>query len=105
MGGKDGEPILISLKEGYQSSTKKELKVSKRANILDKRTAGKPASAPGGGGGGGGAAETVHDDFDDLSLAQTVSTVRKILQFTFLNGIHVQLSILNGHFSFTAKTY
>ncbi|CAL8129858.1 unnamed protein product [Orchesella dallaii] len=77
IGGKDADPLLISLKEGYQSSTKKELKVSKKANILDKRSAGKP-SPVGGGGGGSGGSEPTHDDFDDLSLAQTVSTLKMI---------------------------
>jgi len=30
--GKDAEPILISMRDGYQETTKKELKVKKRAN-------------------------------------------------------------------------
>lgn len=35
--GKDAEPVLMSLKDGFVSSTKKgELKVSKKPNILDK---------------------------------------------------------------------
>jgi len=41
--GKDAAPLLISMKDGYQGSTKKnELKVKKTANVLDKRTS-KPA--------------------------------------------------------------
>lgn len=83
MGGKDADPLLISLKEGYQSSTKKELKVSKKANILDKRQAGKPASVGGGGGGSGGSTEAVHDDFDDMSLTQTLSTVSSDLKISY----------------------
>lgn len=40
--GRDAEPILISLRDGYVPTTKKtELKVSKKANILDKSTTGK----------------------------------------------------------------
>jgi coronin-1B/1C/6 len=38
MEGKDPDPILISLKDGFQESTKKVLNVKKKANILDKRT-------------------------------------------------------------------
>lgn len=35
--GKDAEPILISLREGYVPSTQKsDLKVSRRSNVLDK---------------------------------------------------------------------
>jgi len=38
-GGKDSVPNLISMKEGYQASTKKkELKISKKANVLEKPT-------------------------------------------------------------------
>ena len=36
--GKDVPPLLISMKDGYQASTKKnELKVKKTTNVLDKR--------------------------------------------------------------------
>ena len=35
--GKDPEPTLISMKDGYQESTKKVLNVKKKANVLDKR--------------------------------------------------------------------
>ncbi|CAG7709895.1 unnamed protein product [Allacma fusca] len=38
MEGKDPDPILISLKDGFQESAKKVLNVKKKANILDKRT-------------------------------------------------------------------
>lgn len=35
--GKDAEPILISLRDGYTPSTQKsDLKVSRRSNVLDK---------------------------------------------------------------------
>lgn len=35
--GKDAEPILISLRDGYAPSTQKsDLKVSRRSNVLDK---------------------------------------------------------------------
>jgi len=35
--GKDAEPILISLRDGYAPSTlKSDLKVSRRSNVLDK---------------------------------------------------------------------
>lgn len=39
MSGKDGEPILVSLRGGYVPSTapKTELRVTKKANILDKK--------------------------------------------------------------------
>jgi coronin-1B/1C/6 len=34
--GKDAEPILISLRDGYVPSTKSDLKVNRRSNVLDK---------------------------------------------------------------------
>jgi len=47
IGGKDAEPLLVSMKDlmnaGGSSSKKSELKVKKKANILDKRA---PKGAP-----------------------------------------------------------
>ena len=39
MGGKDAEPIFISLRGGYvpPSAPKSDLRVSKRSNLLDKK--------------------------------------------------------------------
>jgi len=71
--GKDLDPILISLKDGYQSPTKKnELKVKKKTNILAK---GKPASSSHASSGGGAANEAEEDPEEEMSLAQTVSAV------------------------------
>ncbi|KPM06481.1 coronin-like protein 3 [Sarcoptes scabiei] len=48
--GEDAEPILVSLKEGYQSSKKQELKVvKKKSNVLDKAPARKTTSSDDGG--------------------------------------------------------
>ncbi|KAH9413710.1 Coronin-1C [Dermatophagoides pteronyssinus] len=63
--GEDAEPILVSLKEGYQSTKKQDLKVvKKKSNILDTKPTSKRSTtdgesvssgnASGGGGGGGG---------------------------------------------------
>jgi hypothetical protein len=78
-GGKDAEPLLISLKDGYQSTSKKnELKVKKKANILAKRQAGGGGSHASAGSGGGSSTAEADDDVEEeqMSLAQTVSTVR-----------------------------
>jgi coronin-1B/1C/6 len=71
--GKDAEPILISLKDGYQSPTKKnDLKVKKKSNILAKR---QPGSGSGSHSASGSAAEQEDEPEDELSLVQTVSAV------------------------------
>lgn len=74
-GGKDAEPKLISMKDGYQSTTKKnELKVKKKANILARRQAGAGSSSQASGG-GGSSAEAEDEPEEEMSLAQTVSSV------------------------------
>ncbi len=78
--GKDADPIMISLKDGYVSSQKKnELKVKKKANILARRQAGGSASSHTSGGGGGGSSAEAEDEPDDeeqpMSLAQSLSSV------------------------------
>lgn len=63
IGGEDAEPLLISLKEGYQSTKKQDLKVVAKAkaksNVLDKKRTGS-----GSGGGGGASAGKGGDSMD-----------------------------------------
>ncbi|XP_076452772.1 coronin-1B-like isoform X3 [Babylonia areolata] len=43
--GQDADPILVSLKEGVQSSQKEKLKVVRRSNVLDKAPPNRSSSA------------------------------------------------------------
>lgn len=90
MAGKDAEPIMISLKDGYVSSQKKnELKVKKKANILARRQAGGSASSQGGGGGGGGGSSAEAEDEPEdepMSLAQSLSSVSSQKRLNYLKS-------------------
>ncbi|XP_076306921.1 coronin-6-like isoform X2 [Tachypleus tridentatus] len=44
--GKDADPVLVSLKEGYVPSQKQELKVTKKTNVLDKLSSKKAEPSP-----------------------------------------------------------
>lgn len=85
IGGKDAEPVMISLKDGYNSSVKKnELKVKKKANILTKRSAGGSGSSHASGGG-----SELEDEPEDepISLAQSVSSV------SFLSSLFLYVAL------------
>ncbi|XP_049766575.1 coronin-6 [Schistocerca nitens] len=66
--GQDAEPILISLRDGYQPAAQKsDLKVSRKPNVLDKMPpkGGRGASSASSGGssaGGGGSGASLSDD-------------------------------------------
>lgn len=62
--GQDAEPVLISLRDGYQpTASKNDLKVNKKANLLSKGA--KVASNPQGGG-GAPAAQGVSVSFNQI---------------------------------------
>ena len=73
--GKDAEPILISLRDGYVPSTQKsDLKVSRRSNVLDKMPpkGSRGGSASTGLAGSGGGATTVQLPVSTLTLVFSV---------------------------------
>lgn len=73
-GKKDAPPVLISMKEGYKATSKKELKVKKQTNILDKRS---PKSSPI----GGGSPEEIDTDEISSPNVPTVSVIYWIFMF------------------------
>lgn len=61
MSGKDAEPLLVSLKEGYKPNQgKSELRVTRKANILDRKISGGSSSGGGGGGSDSSGNQTLH---------------------------------------------